>query len=286
MKSTHALMWHNAHTPLFVLLASAATLFAADAPSKSKPVLLYSRYYNAQGESRYLPDGTYREVLRRLRDEFDVRVHSQPLNSQTLAGVNLVLIANPSEKAVGTNPSPPHVSAADIKALTSYVRNGGGLIVMENQENHNLEVENSNKLLAQFGIQATNLYTDAKRLVVPKNSPLIGGLVWAYYTGNLLRLDPAHPARPRALVTNDLSQKPLGGPRDQQGCLLATAEPGNGRVVVVTDSGWITDSVFSGQGIGNVAIKEHDNLEIFRRLAKWAAHSERAAAEKSVSEQK
>ncbi|PYI83357.1 MAG: hypothetical protein DME26_15110 [Verrucomicrobia bacterium] len=243
---------------VFVLIAC-SSLWAADQPAKTKPVLLYSRYYNAEGESRYLPDGTYKEVIRRLRDEFDVRVHNRPMRSRTLADVNLVLIANPSEKAVGTNRPPPHVSAADTQVLADFVRKGGGLILMENQENHNLEIEDSNKLLGRFGIQATNSYTDAKKLVLPKETPIIGGLRWAYYTGNLLLLDSAHPAKPRALAMNDLNQKPVGGPRDQSGCLLAVAEPGKGRVVVVTDSGWITDAVFSEQGIGNVAIKGQDN---------------------------
>jgi hypothetical protein len=53
--------------------------------------------------------------------------------------------------------------------------------------------------------------------------------------------------------------------------LLATAEPGKGRVVVVTDAGWITDDALSGKGIGGVAITEHDNWEIFLRLSTWAA---------------
>ena len=110
--------------------------------------------------------------MQRLREDFEVRVHNQPLTRGTLAGVKLLLIANPSDRAVGTNAPPPHVSPADIAALTEFVHQGGGLILMENQENHNLEVEDSNKLLAQFGIQATNLYTDAKKLVLPKRHPL------------------------------------------------------------------------------------------------------------------
>ena len=156
--------------------------------------------------------------------------------------------------------------------LTEFVGQGGGLIVSGNQENHNLEVEDMNKLLAQFGIQATNLYTDAKKLVLPKETPVIGGLRWAYYTGNLLLLDPTHPAKPRVLVMNDLNQKPPKGTRDQAGCLLAAAEPGRGRVVVVTDSGWLADWAFNEEGIGGVAIKGQDNWEIFRRLTRWAAH--------------
>ena len=160
--------------------------------------------------------------------------------------------------------------------MTEFVRKGGGLILMENQENHNLETEDSNKLLARFGIQATNLYTDAKELALPGATPIIGGLRWGYYTGNLLLLDAAHPARPRALVTNDLSQKPIQGPRDQAGVLMAAAEPGAGRVVVVTDSGWICDWAFNGEGVGGVAIKQQDNWEIFHRLARWVAHLETA----------
>src|SRR5712691_221136 len=96
---------------LFLLAAGIVDLVAADSLAK-KPVLLYSRYFNAVGEARYQPDGTYKEILTRLRDEFDVRVHSQPLNVQTLAGVHVLLIANPSDKAVGTNPPPAHITAA------------------------------------------------------------------------------------------------------------------------------------------------------------------------------
>jgi hypothetical protein len=244
--------------------------WSADSPAK--PVLLYSRFYNAEGENRYLPDDTYKQVIQRLRQDFDVRVHNHALTPETLRDVKLLFIVNPSDKAVGNHPPPPHVSPADVKVLTEFVRRGGGLIVSGNQENHNLEVGDMNKLLGQFGIQATNLYTDAKKLVLPKETPIIGGLRWAYYTGNLLLLDSSNPAKPRALVMNDLNQKPPKGTRDQAGCLLATAESDNGRVVVVTDSGWLADWAFNEQGIGGVAIKGQDNWEIFRRLTRWAAH--------------
>src|SRR5205814_703804 len=109
-----------------------------------------SRYFNAEGESRYLPDRDYKGLLERLSTDFTVRVHSEPLTTQTLAGVAVVLIANPSDKAVGENPPPHHFAPADIDTLEGFVRNGGGLIIMENQENHNLEVTDSNKLLTRF----------------------------------------------------------------------------------------------------------------------------------------
>src|SRR6185436_16627569 len=103
---------------------------------------------------------------------------------------------------------------------------------------------------------------------------IVGGLRWAYYTGDLVRLQPDHPAKPRALVTNDLAQKPEKGTRDEAGVLLAIAEPGKGHVAVVTDSGWISNDALSGKGIAGVAIKDHDNWEIFRRLARWTAGQE------------
>ena len=84
-------------------------------------------------------------------------------------------------------------------------------------------------------------------------------------------ITPDHPAKPHPLILNDLAQKPLGGPRDTPGALLAIPEPGKGHVAVVTDAGWLTNEALSEKGIGNVAIKGQANWDIFRRLAHWAA---------------
>lgn len=240
-------------------------------PAAKKPVVLYSRVFNAVGEGRYLPDGTYRDVLGLLARDFDVKVSAAPLDANLLEGVSAVLIANPSDKAVGTNPPPRHMLAVDILTLRRYLEKGGGLIVMGNQENHNLEIDRFNTLLASFGLQFTNIYTDAKKLVIPRTTPVVGGLRWAYYTGNQVLVKSDHPAKPRSLVDNDLAQKPAKGLRDASGSLLAVAEPGKGRVAVVTDAGWLSNDALSGKGIGDVAIKDHDNLEIMRRLLNWAA---------------
>ena len=252
----------------FMLFTAVASAVAAEV---KKPVLLYSRYFNAPGEARYQPDGTYKTLLTRLASEFTVRVNSEPLTATTLRNVNVVLIANPSEKAVGTNAAPHHVDGRDLTELNQFVERGGGLFVMGNQENHNLEVEHMNALLKMFGMQFTNLYTDAKLLPLPRSQPVIGGLNWAYYTGNLVLLDTNHPARPRALVMNDLGIKPPRGTRDQAGALMAASQPRQGHVIVVTDAGWLTSDVFDDKGIGGLVLKPHDNYEIFRRLAHWAA---------------
>jgi unsaturated rhamnogalacturonyl hydrolase len=254
-----------------MVLLLLAPVFSGAAEPQQKPVLLYSRYFNAKGEDRYAAETTYRDVLAKLRETFDVRVNDEPLNAQTLKGVAVVLIANPSDKAAPNNPPPHHVSADDVRNLTAFVNAGGGLITMANQENHNLDTDDFNQLLRAFGMHYENRYTDAKRLVISKDVPLIGGLAWAYYTGNQIVVEPNHPAKARPLVENDLAQKPESGPRDEKGTLLAVAEPGKGHVVVVTDCGWLINDALSGKGIGGVAIKEHDNFEILQRLVKWSA---------------
>jgi hypothetical protein len=254
----------------------AATLFAicplhAAADGGAKPVFLYSRYYNAQGDNRYLRDGAFREALDLLTNEFEVKTSSAPLTRESLAGVKVVLIATPSDQPVGNGPRPPHMNRQDANAISSWVSKGGALIMMQNQENHNLEVRDMNLLLGRFGIEATNVYTDAKLLRIPSSNSVLGGLRWAYYTGNGLQLKPANPGRPKPLIPNDLSQKPAKGTRDTEGALVASATPGKGRVIVATDSGWICDWAFNGQGVGGVGFKEHDNQEIWLRMVRWAA---------------
>lgn len=241
------------------------------ADSGAGPVLLYSRYFNARGEERYLPDGTYKDILAKLGEEFEVQVHDEAPSTASLAGVDVILISNPSADAVDGNPAPPRFTYESISALRDFVYGGGGLVIMGNQEDHNLETETTNQLLAHFGMRWEDRYTDAKALELSRDLPILGGLTWAYYTGNLIELAAGHPAHPRCLVANDLEQKPLSGERDAEGCLLGIAEPGNGRVVLVTDAGWINNSVLAGQGLGDVVIKDHDNTEIMERLLFWAA---------------
>jgi hypothetical protein len=248
------------------LLVTALSVESAD-----RPVLLYSQYFNAPGENRYPADGVFNQVITALDRDFTVRTNSEPLTAQTLADVRVLLIVNPNDRAHGTNPPPHHLAGTNAIALHNWIVGGGSLMLMGNQENHNLETADVNRFLGLFGLRWVDRHTDAKKLVLPDETALIGGLTWAYYTGNQIEIVANHPARPRALVMNDLEQKPANGTRDEPGCLLAIAEPGRGRIVLVTDSGWIANWALEGRGIGGVAIKDQDNLEIMLRLTRWAA---------------
>lgn len=244
--------------------------FAAPAAGR-KPVFLYCLHFQAPGENRYPADGNYRDALDRLREQFEVRVSDARPTAKLLADVDVVLLANPNDKAVGTNAPPPHLQSADVRTLAGFVERGGGLIVLGNQEGHNLEISDLNRLLTRFGLQLTNRYHDAKLIPMPVAAPLIGGLRWGFYTGNEVLLDAKHRAHPRALVTNDPAQPTLTGKRNESGVLLALAEPSRGRVVLATDAGWLTHNALAELGIGDLTIRGQDNAEILQRLAWWAA---------------
>jgi unsaturated rhamnogalacturonyl hydrolase len=249
----------------FVTISGLA--LAQDTP---RPRLVYSRAWNAIGETRYQPDGSYSRILGALGSTCELTVRTTPESPLSLKATDVLLIANPSAAAVGAHPNPQHFSADDIAALTEYVEAGGGLILFGNQEAHNLETTATNRLLARFGLKWEDRYTDIKRFPLAPDVPIIGGLVWSFYSGNALVLDPAHAAKPIALVTNDVQVPPFHGPRNAAAVLMATATLGKGRVVVATDAGWISNAVLDGQGINGVVVPNADNLVIMQRLVAWA----------------
>src|SRR5438045_9085422 len=102
-----------------LLLGAVNVSHAAD--KKAKPVLLYSRYFNAEGEDRYLPEGNYKAFLEKLSSTFKVVVHNQQLSQEILKGIDVVLIANPSDKPAKEHSAPHHFSSKDIVALNAFV---------------------------------------------------------------------------------------------------------------------------------------------------------------------
>ena len=254
-----------------IFLCCVALRTDAAPASTRKPVFLYCLHFQAPGENRYPADGSYKDALDLLRRDFEVRVSDARPDATLLAGVDIVLISNPNEKAVGTNLPPVHVGAADADALARFVERGGGLVVLGNQEGHNLEIDAVNLLLTRFGLRFTNRYHDAKLIPVPAAIPAIGGSRWGYYTGNEVLIDTGHTTRPNAWVVYDPAQPTATTKRNDPGILLAAATPARGRVLVATDAGWLTGNALHDIGIGGVVLRGQENAEIFRRLALWAA---------------
>ncbi|MFN0066976.1 MAG: hypothetical protein ACKVYV_05000 [Limisphaerales bacterium] len=246
------------------------------APAAPKPVLWYCQHYQAPGENRYPPDGAYSEAMKLLAQDFEVRVSAERPARGTLRDVAVVLIANPNERAHGTNPPPAHLNAADGRALVRFVLGGGGLVVLGNQENHNLEVADLNRhLLGRFGIELANLgYQDGKLYTLPPDAPFGAGLRWAFYMGNHVIFTGRARDQARTVVANDPATPALNGPRNGPGTLLAVATPGRGRVVVATDAGWLGNAALRDQGVGGFVIRGHDNAELARQMFRWAAGRE------------
>jgi hypothetical protein len=89
---------------LFLLLVCFFSCAAKAAPPK--PVFLYCRYFNAEGETRYLADGNYKGVVGRLSGDYDVRVQSKPLTDQNLSDVKVLLTSTPATRPWARIPRP------------------------------------------------------------------------------------------------------------------------------------------------------------------------------------
>ena len=239
----------------------------------TRPVLLYTRAFHAVGEKDYAPDGPYADLLKRLGQDFDVRVSADPIGRDTLKGVSVVLIANPNENAIKDGPPPAHISRNDVFHLVNFVQNGGGLIFLSNQSSaHNCEKDDANKLLQHFGVKATHFEVGVKRFDIPKDTPIVGGLRWAFYYGSILDVDKNHLLKPRVLVENQPDIEPVRGMKGLAGPILVSVEAGDGRVIIAGDTGWLTD--WAMNQTKDDAIRGQDNWTIFQRLSRWVAKIE------------
>lgn len=104
-------------------------------------------------------DASYARAAAALANlDFEVFAHAEgQLSSDALAGTDLLVIAHPSEPAweqttgVGT----PRLTGAEIDAIETYVRAGGGLVVLGETEQEKYG-NNVNELLARFGVKLRN----------------------------------------------------------------------------------------------------------------------------------
>ncbi|MEA2185517.1 MAG: hypothetical protein QOK16_528 [Solirubrobacteraceae bacterium] len=187
-----------------------------------------------------------------------------PLDASALQGTDVLVIAHPSDpRWERTVPGgSPLLSAAELDAITTFVRAGGGLIVL-GEEEQDKYANNLNELLERFGIRIANaavsdyehhdgaphwvlakLEPDARDLLARVNSA-------CFYRAGWLELhDGARPLA-RAAASASAPNAPL----------LATAEHGAGRLVVAADSDLFGDD----------CIVEHDHEDLWLNIVHWAA---------------
>jgi hypothetical protein len=214
-------------------------------------------------------DSSYARAADALRARgFAVHPHVEgPLAHEALSAAAVLVVAHPSEpKWERTVPGSgaPRFGAAELDAIEAWVADGGGLIVLAEEEQDKYG-NNLAELAARFGIGiASELVSDYER---HRSAPSWVLAELARDRGGvdlLARVEEACFYRATALVPDDRARVPAraSGTASVPGAaLLAVTEHGAGRVVVVADSDLFGDD----------CIDELDHLELWTNLVHWSA---------------
>jgi hypothetical protein len=188
----------------------------------------------------------------------------RPLDEVALAGSDVLVIAHPSdprwERTVGGDS--PRFSPAEIGAIQAFVANGGGLIVL-GEEEEDKHGGNLDELLAPFGVRFENAIVfdygagdgvpswvvgeAAPKLADPGILDCVDG-VGFYRAGTLAAGDPGAVV----LRTRETADPP-------RAALLAAVPYKDGRVVVVADSDLFGDDYLA----------RSDNRQLWLNLVYW-----------------
>jgi hypothetical protein len=201
------------------------------------------------------------------------------LGPEALAGVDLLVIAHPSDPAWErtTGSGSPRLAASELDAIESFVRGGGGLIVLGETEQEKYG-NNVNELLARFGLHIDNDTVQDYEHSVNAPSWILaelddggrgthGDLLAQVHAVCLYRAGTVSAANGARILarTHASASAPGAG-------LIATAEHGAGRVVVLADSDLFGDD----------CLEQLDHRALWLNLCYWSARptsrSDRGAA--------
>jgi hypothetical protein len=198
--------------------------------------------------------------------DFEVSaVTDRPLDDDVLSGVDVLVIAHPSdakwERTVGGS---PRFSPAEVAAVEAFVAAGGGLVVLGEEEEGKYG-GNLDELLAPFGVRVENTvafdYADdggVPTWIVGEPAPKTGE------PGILHRIEEPGFYRSATLSVDDHGSTVVrtGPAADPPGAaLVAAVRYGEGRVVVVADS-----DVF-----GDDFLYRRDNRQLGLNLVYWVS---------------
>jgi hypothetical protein len=215
-------------------------------------------------------DSSYARAAQALEArDLAVAVHERgPLDAAALEGAHVLVIAHPSdprwERTVPGDGSPV-LAPAELDAIEAFVARGGGLVLLAEEEQDKYG-SNLAELAARFGIGVeSTIVSDYERhhaaptWVRGELVPSRGGVDLlarvrevCFYRAGALAVDGG---RARVLARASATASDPGAP------LLAVAEHGAGRVVVLADS-----DLFGDDCIG-----ELDHEALWLNLVHWAA---------------
>ena len=254
----------------------------AGRPMSSRPPIATVLFDEAHGEAwtirpevaraiapSHPQDSSYELAAQALRAR-DVAVVAHvdgALDDDALGAADVLVIAHPSDpRWERTVPGgSPRLSGAELDAIEAFVRDGGGLIVLGEEEQEKYG-SNLNVLLQRFGIEIANdavsdyaHHDGAPHWVLAElGSPRDGGVDLlagvgsaCFYRAGRLRL--RNGARPLARAAASASTPGA--------TLLAAVEHAAGRVVVAADSDLFGDD----------CLAQHDHEVLWCNLVQWAA---------------
>jgi hypothetical protein len=229
-------------------------------------------------------DASYARAAAALAErDFTVNVNLRdPLTRKTLTGCDVLVIAHPSEPEWErtTGIGSPRLSDDELEAIEAFVRHGGGLVVLGETEQAKYG-SNLNDLLDRFELHLENDTVQDYEHHFGAPSWVLAELTsGARGRGGdvLVRVKEACLYRAttisahngaRVLARTHASASSPGAP------LIAVAEHGSGRVVVLADSDLFGDD----------CIDELDHRSLWQNLIYWAAPVRAAEAEDASADQ-
>ena len=211
------------------------------------------------------------------RDFTVQRNRDAPLSADLLAGADVLALLHPCDPRWErtTSSRPPALDTDEIAAVLDWIRAGGGLLVVTEYE-HDKYGDNLNALLAPTGLRIESSRIFDRSACVPGNpewifgepvpgSPLghLATRACFYRAGSCVAKDNAWPAWRASAQAHPA-----------QACLIAQAEFGKGRVVVVTDSLLFGDEHFH----------ELDHGQLWLNIVHWLAAPAYRRAEQALTQ--
>lgn len=171
---------------------------------------------------------------------------SGPLSAELLKDADILVLIHPCDPRweLTTSSNSPLLDEAEINSIVSFIRSGGGLLVITEYENEKYG-NNLNTLLRHFGLSIENTTLSDKENAVDSNrtwvalspetdvnQPAVTEYVRkiCYFRGGSCRILESPEARPAPLFRSSSTAKP------KKGIAAAVSQLGLGRVVLVADS--------------------------------------------------
>jgi len=226
-------------------------------------------------------DSSLRRAVQQLsQDGLKVNLNTSALlDANTIGDAAAVVIPHFSdprfERTVGIG---SHILNADeIETLSSFVENGGGLVILAEHENDKYG-NNLNELLVRFGVKIehtsvidpTRAHNNVSSWVRPDLLRSGSGILTRVKDVILYRagtLSLADNVKAQVLATTSPAADPAGKP------VLVAIHHGKGRVVVITDSDLFGDD----------SVDDGDHLRLFSNLVTWAVSGNRDTKEAAAS---